>query len=453
VAAGLEGLVGGLNLVQADYDDDGNLDFLVLRGAWLGDGGDHPNSLVRNNGDGTFTDVTFEAGLGEVHYPTQTAGWADFDLDGDLDLYVGNEIGSRGAFPCQLFRNNGDGTFTDVAQAAGVLNFSFTKGVVWGDYDGDRYPDIYASNRGSADRLYRNRGDGTFEDVAGKLNVTGPLVSFPAWFWDFDNDGALDIFVSVYDVEIGELGAYYFGAPVAFDLPALYQGDGRGGFRDVAREQGLTYPILPMGANFGDVDNDGFLDFYLGSGDVNYFTLMPHVLFLNRGGRGFVNVTMASRMGHVQKGHGIAFADLDNDGDADVFAHMGGAYPGDGSANALFENPGFGNRWITVRLVGVECNRSAIGARIHVIAREGGGTRSIYRHVNSGGSFGANPLRQMIGLGRADGIEAIEVDWPVTGATQTLRDVPLDRTIEVVEGREGFRVVPLARLVLRGRSG
>ena len=135
--AGLLGLYGGINLVQADYDNDGDVDLLVLRGAWLRADGRHPNSLVRNNGDGTFTDVTFDAGLGEVHYPSPTAAWGDYDNDGDLDLYVGNESTPALVAPSQLFRNNGDGTFTDVAEAAAVRNFRYAKAAVWGDYNGD----------------------------------------------------------------------------------------------------------------------------------------------------------------------------------------------------------------------------------------------------------------------------------------------------------------------------
>lgn len=130
--ANLVGLLGGFNILQADYDNDGHLDVLVLRGAWLAQAGRHPNSLLRNNDNGTFTDVTFDAGLGEVHDPTQTAAWADFDNDGDLDLYIGNETSHESITPCQLFRNNGNGTFTDVAEKANVLKRNFTKAVAWG---------------------------------------------------------------------------------------------------------------------------------------------------------------------------------------------------------------------------------------------------------------------------------------------------------------------------------
>jgi len=153
-AAGLTGITGGLNLLQADFDNDGALDILVLRGAWLTGLGNQPNSLLRNDGHGRFRDVTFDVGLGEVHRPTQTPAWGDFDLDGDLDLFIGNENQ-----PCQLFRNDGTGLFTDVARSAGVENGRFTKGVVAGDYDGDGQLDIYVSNLGSPNRLYRNLGN------------------------------------------------------------------------------------------------------------------------------------------------------------------------------------------------------------------------------------------------------------------------------------------------------
>ena len=441
--SGLRGLLGGLNMKHADYDNDGDLDVLVLRGGWLGAAGRHPNSLLRNDGGARFTDVTLEAGLAEVHYPTQTAGWADYDNDGDVDLYVGNESSNRVRSPSQLFRNNGDGTFTDVAAAAGVENHRYAKGVVWGDHDGDRFADLYVSNLRGANRLYHNNGDGTFTDVAVRLGVDQPFVSFPVWFWDFDNDGALDLWVSSYEGRVDQVAAYYLGEPVEKGLPRLYRGDGRGGFTDVTRAQGLDHPVLPMGSNFGDVDGDGYPDFYLGTGDPDFHSLTPNLMFVNRGGRGFDNVTFAGGFGHLQKGHSVAFADIDNDGDLDVFQQMGGAYAGDAFGDALYENPGFARHWIAVKLVGTDSNRAAIGARLCVRVRSGSRSRSIYRHVTSGGSFGAGPLRQTVGLGNADAIESLEVSWPCTGKTQTLTDVPLDRTLRIVEGKPGVEVIAL----------
>ncbi len=443
--AGLEGIWGGLNLLQADYDNDGHVDVLVLRGAWSGKEGEQPNSLLRNRGDGTFQDVTYEAGLAEVSYPTQVAGWADYDNDGDLDLFVGNESLGDYRAPWQLFRNQGDGTFQDVAAQAGVRNYFFTKGVAWGDYDGDRYPDLYVSNYRDPNRLFRNRGDGTFEDVTAKMKVEGPEESFPAWFWDYNNDGHLDLFVSSYAGHIGHQARHHIGLPPDFEQARLYEGNGQGGFRDVARERNLEVPMQPMGSNFGDLNNDGWLDFYLGTGDPSLASIVPNLMFLNQGGQRFEDVTIAGGFGHLQKGHGVAFADLDNDGDLDVFEQMGGAFPVDGYSDALYENPGTGNHWLAIKLVGRESNASAIGARIRVRIVEGGASRSIYRHVNSGGSFGCNPLRQTIGLGQATSASEVEIFWPTTGKTQRLGEVSSDQLIRVVEGEEGFQRVPLKR--------
>ena len=443
----LEGLVGGCNLVHADYDNDGDNDILMLRGAWMAEAGCIPNSLLRNDGKGRFTDVTVEAGMGQSHYPTQTAAWADFDNDGDLDAFIGNEhLGGSDFAPCQLFRNNGNGTFTDIADAAGVTNGRYAKGVAWGDYDGDDDPDLYVSNYGTDNRLFRNQGDGTFIDVANKLGVTGPQKSFPIWFWDFNNDGNLDLFVSSYEWDLGNLAAVVSsrqGLRVDFEPLHLYRGDGDGGFEDVAVSQNLARISLPMGANFGDLDNDGFLDFYLGTGYPDYEALMPNVMYRNRGGSGFSDVTTAGGFGHLQKGHGVAFADLDNDGDQDVFQQLGGFLPGDKFYDALFENPGFGNHWITVRLVGVQTNRSAIGAQIRIVFSEAGETRSVYKHVNSGGSFGANPFQQSIGLGSATRIEKLEVYWPTSKTRQVFRDVAVDQMIEITEGVDQIRRLDL----------
>ncbi|MBA3563825.1 MAG: VCBS repeat-containing protein [Gammaproteobacteria bacterium] len=163
--------------MHADFDNDGDLDILVLRGGWLHADGRIRNSLLRNDtgsSAGQFVDVTRGAGMAAVSYPTQTAGWADYDNDGDLDVYVGNEGDGIDAFPSQLFRNNGNGTFTDVAESAGVVSDRYTKGVSWGDYNNDGHADLYVSTNNSANRLYRNDGEGKFTDVAPELGVVEP---------------------------------------------------------------------------------------------------------------------------------------------------------------------------------------------------------------------------------------------------------------------------------------
>ncbi|MDA0831783.1 MAG: CRTAC1 family protein [Planctomycetota bacterium] len=476
--AGLTGICGGLNIVQADFNNDGNLDVLILRGAWHGKYGKRPNSLLRNNGNATFTDVTFDAGLGEVHYPTKTAAWADYDNDGDLDLYIGNEHSSEYYAPGQLFRNNGNSTFTDVGAQAGLQPRVFSMGTVWGDIDNDRYPDLFLAGRSltdqNANRLFHNNQDGTFTDIASKLGMVPKQRSFPfpVWFWDYNNDGALDLYVSASNAGIGLLtldalnpeavanrngvvqGRANLGYPNSryepwvFDLPSLYHGNGDGTMVDVAADQNLNSPTEPMGANFGDINGDGFLDFYLATGNVGYWILRPNIMFLNNEGRGFSDVTMGGGFGHLQKGHGVSFADIDNDGDQDIYVQMGGQLPGDKYYDSLFQNPGFGHHWITIKLVGKTSNTSAIGARIHVTISEDGTPRSIYRHVNSGGSFGCNPLQQNIGLRMAEKIDSIEVYWPTSDTTQVFRDVKMDQTIRITEGENSFQTIKLKTLEL-----
>lgn len=430
----LTGILGGINLVQADYNNDGWVDVFVARGGWFKSKGKHPNSLLRNNGDGTFTDVTFKVGLAEENFPTHAVAWADYDLDGDLDLYVGNEP-CDGVSPSQLFRNNGDETFTDVASIAGVTNERYPKGVVWGDYNNDGYSDIYVSNLGGKNRLYQNNGDGTFRDVADAQRVAKPINSFPCWFWDYDNDGKLDLYVSCYSGLVANVAAHAVGKPylVPTEMDRLYKNSGLT-FRDVSEVSNLTTPTSPMGCNFGDLNGDGYLDFHLGTGDPSYDELTPNVMYVSDQGGGFKNVTMSGGFGLLQKGHGTAFADMDRDGDQDLLVQMGGAFLGDNYYDAYFENPGFGHSWISLKLIGVKTNRSAIGARIHLRVEEGGAIRSIYRHVNSGGSFGANPLEKNIGIGKASKIISLQVLWPVTGETQEFKNVPINQRIELTEG-------------------
>jgi hypothetical protein len=451
IAAGLQGICGGLNLVQADYDNDGDLDVLVLRGGWWAENGRQPKSLLRNDGNGHFTDVTFAAGLGGADYPSQTAAFADIDNDGDLDLFIGNESSSRIRCPSQLFLNQGDGTFVEAGARAGVQNFAYAKGCSFGDYDNDRFPDLYVSNLASDNRLYHNRGDGTFVDVAKDLGVTAPESGFGAWFWDFDNDGVLDIFASCYATGVGHVAAWHLDAKLPYDHLRLYRGDGHGGFTDVAARMGLDYPALPMGCNFGDLDNDGWPDFYLGTGDPYVYTLVPNLMYRNVRGERFQSVTFAGRFGLLQKGHAIAFADWDNDGDVDVFEAMGGANPGDGFRDVLFQNPGFGNHWLTVQLVGTVTNRCAIGARIRAEIVEDGAHRNVFRHVNSGASFGGNPLRQTIGLGKASRLAVLEVFWPTSNTTQRFIDVAFDRAIRITEGSDRVEDLNLPRLVPKAK--
>ncbi len=452
-ASQLDQQLGGLNLIGGDYDNDGDTDIFVLRGAWMFDQGQIRNSLLRNNGDGTFSDVTYEAGLAYPPRPTQAATWGDFDYDGDLDLYIGNEsrmaMESRdGDYPSQLFRNNGDGTFTDIASEAGVTNDRYCKAVTAGDYDNDGDLDLYLSNVGE-NRLYRNNGDRTFTDVAPALGVTEPAGrSFATWFFDYNNDGWLDLFVAAYEADIGDVAADYLGREHDGVSPRLYQNDGMGRFDDVTDSVGLDHPYLPMGANFGDLDNDGWLDVYLGTGDPNYQTLMPNVMLRNDRGVRFQNVTTSGGFGHLQKGHGVAFADFDNDGDQDIYHQLGGFLVGDKFHNALFKNPGHGNAFLIIQLSGSQTNRAGYGARIRVTVDSPDGMRTIHRAVGSVSSFGGSPTRQEIGLGNATDITQVEVDWPVLGQTQRFTQVPLNQMIRIAENDQNFQTIQRPRIEL-----
>lgn len=175
---------------------------------------------------------------------------------------------------------------------------------------------------------------------------------------------------------------------------------------------------------------------YVGTGDPDLGTLIPNRMFRNAEGKRFQEVTTSGGFGHLQKGHGVAFADFGNDGNQDVFEQMGGAYSGDTYRNALYLNPGHGNHWITLKLKGMRSNRAAIGARIRVITATAEGERSIYKTVSSGDSFGASPLRQEIGLGLAKSIRSVEIFWPATGKSQVITDLEMDRFYKIREGDE-----------------
>ncbi len=424
--SGLAEQLGGINCVQTDYNNDGWLDIYVMRGGWEWA---MRNSLLRNNRDGTFSDVTAASGLLFTDHRTQSAAWADYDNDGWLDLFVGHE-----KTPSQLFHNRGDGTFEDVSARARVDKTAFTKGVVWGDYDDDGYPDLYVSNFLEDNFLYHNNGDGTFTDVALQLGVEKPNRSFPCWFWDYDNDARLDLFVGSYSFAGGEWVRPYLGLPPAMEPMKLYRNAGNGTFADVTKEVGLERAVAPMGSNFGDIDNDGYLDFYLGTGTPSYSALMPNLMFRNHDGKYFVDVTTSSGTGNLQKGHGVAFADLDNDGNEDVYENMGGAILGDKYNKVLLRNPGHANNWISIKLVGVKSNRAGIGAKIKLTLAGPGQTTALrYREVTSGGSFGSSPLAQHIGLGKAAKVASIEVTWPTSRTRQVFSNVAANQFLEVKE--------------------
>ncbi len=453
-AAGLADQVYALNVTRADFDNDGDLDLLLLRGGW-----ENPlrMSLLRNDA-GRFADVTVAGGLSEP-IASESAAWGDYDNDGFADVFVCGEYLPPGGKltlgqgqsdarnRCRLYHNQGDGTFKNVADAAGVTDLGCAKGSAWGDYDGDGRIDLFVSNMGQPCRLYRNLGEGKFKDVAPELGVTGPDFSFACWFWDFDNDGHLDLYVNEYRARVAEVLASAMGIKIeGSSRPRLYRNLGPDGFRDVSQEVGLDRAMAPMGANFGDFDNDGYLDIYLGTGDMSYEGLDVNLLFKNIDGFRFEDATTSSGTGHLQKGHGVSFADWDCDGDLDLFVELGGATPGDRAYNALFQNPGFKRQWLKLKLVGTQTNRAALGAKIRVDLKSADGlSRSIHRTVGNNSSFGGNSLVETIGLLDTTSVAELFVSWPTSRTTQTFRDIKAGQAIEIVEGAPAYKVIALPK--------
>jgi len=465
VESGLNAITGGLNLTHTDYNNDGFMDIFVLRGGWQGKAGfgEQPNSLLRNNGDGTFTDVTIEAGL-LSYRPTQTATWNDFNNDGWLDVFIGNETMTENQlYPCEFYINNQNGTFTNIVTPTNFFIPLYVKGVTSGDFDNDGWQDIFLSCQSGQKMLLRNLGVPgkvpDFEDVSEKAGISEIISStFPTFFFDYDNDGWLDIFTCNYDFH-NSLSHYVAKETLwpSNDRGGkiyLFHNNRNGTFTDVAPSMQLNQPVYTMGANFGDIDNDGWLDMYLATGNPSFQSLIPNRMYKNIGGKDFVDVTISARVGNLQKGHGVSFADLNNNGDQDIYVDMGGAYLGDAYFSSFYLNPGQNdNRWICIKLEGSKSNRAGIGARVSVKFLENGVERRVYRDVNAGGSFGSSPFRREIGIGQATKIDEITVAWPSSGIVQVIKDVTPNQFIQITEGKEGFKPIALKALTFKKKDG
>jgi hypothetical protein len=270
------------------------------------------------------------------------------------------------------------------------------------------------------------------------MGIAGPQKGFSCWAFDFDNDGWLDIFATSYDHSLDDIVKGLVGQPHGLQTSRLYRNRQGKGFEDVTKQAGLDMVFATMGSNFADFDNDGYLDIYLGTGDPSLETIVPNRMFKNVAGKRFAEITGTSGTGHLQKGHSVACGDWDRDGNIDLFMQTGGAINGDRYHNVLFQNPGHRNNWLTVKLIGKKTNRAAIGARIKVVTAAEK-PLTVHRHVSSGSSFGANPLQQTIGLGRADRVAILEITWPTSGTTQVFRDVAVNQAIEVTEFEKNYR--------------
>ncbi len=456
--ANLTGLLSGLNMIQADYDNDGWLDLLILRGAWLGKEGKHPNSLLRNNGDGSFSDVTKAAGV-YCKFPTQTASWGDYNNDGFIDLFIANEFSKNINAPCQLFQNNGDGTFKDVAVEKGAAIKAFIKGCIFGDYNNDGYPDLYLSVQNGENYLLKNSGpsnDYAFTNVSSTAGTQQPIQSFPCWFFDYNQDGWEDIFVSGFDSKkfesaAGEVAKDYLGEKHSSELPRLYQNNQDGTFTEVSKQTGVDKVLFTMGCNFGELNNDGYPDFYAATGTPDFRAQIPNRMFLNLGGEAFTDVSKSGGFGHLQKGHGVAFGDMDMDGDQDIYHVLGGSYDGDNFMNALFMNPGNENYWVKLKLEGNKSNRSAIGAKVTITAKNAKGElRKFYAKVNSGGSFGANPLCIEQGLLDYSKIQNVAVIWPGETTEEILNGISSNNYWKIDQGMKTAKIIKAEALQFSG---
>ena len=459
-ASGLSKFTGGLNIQQTDYNNDGKTDIFVTRGAWKKNGfGNQPSSLLRNNGDGTFTDVTISSGL-LFYHPTQATVWADFNNDGWLDVFIGMEGYNNGdsvnIHRSMLYINNHNGTFTEVGHKAHCDVMSYVKGATSADFNNDGWPDIFLSTMDGRKYLLKNKGVKgkipDFEDVTKQAGILANTNStFTTWFFDYNNDGWPDILVADYKFE-ASLG--YYAAAEALGKPVpkagniyLYKNYHNGTFTDVTTQTGLDKVVFSMGANFGDIDNDGFPDLYFGTGNPDFGSLIPNKMFKNIDGKRFEDVTSSSRTGSLQKGHGVAFADFRNCGLQDIFIEMGGAYKGDAYMSSLYVNPGQNdNHWISVKLEGVKSNKAGIGSHIKISFTDNGLRRVVYKDVNSGGSFGSSPLQQEIGVGQARMIDELEVTWAGSNTIQRFQNLPVNQFYHLTEGNNKAVLLHLKKL-------
>ena len=444
-AAHVPGSGWGFGCVAADYDNDGYSDLLLTN---LG-----TNTLYHNNGDGTFSDVTVKSGLGGGQIWHAGAAFADYDGDGYLDVYVAGyldfdvrnpelktceyrgvnvhacgPLGYRGA-PDALYRNNGDGTFTDVTLKAGVTdqNLYFGFGVIFDDLNGDGKPDIFVGNDSNPNYLYINQGDGTFQETGipsgAAMNGDGKeMSSMGIAVGDYDNDGLMDLFITTF----------------ANDNYVLYHNEGNGLFADHSFQSGLgeaTVPYLGWATFFLDYDNDGRKDLFAANGHV-YPEVdgklaetyrQPLQMFHNLGDGKFREVSRELGLSKMpwHSARGGAFCDYDNDGRIDVLISNIDDRP------QLLRNTGkSGGNWLELKLTGTKSNRDAIGAQVKVKS----GSLTQYDHVRAGGSFlSSNDPRLHFGLGKNGSADEIEVRWP-TGIIERFAPVRANQILTLTEG-------------------
>jgi len=383
----------------ADLDNDGDLDLYVAKGT-LKEKPINYNDLWRNNSDGTFTNIAVSSGVTGIGHRGRGSYSIDYDNDGDLDLFIPSYFKQDAGEPNLLYRNDGDFQFTDVATEAGISEGFRGRGAAWSDYDQDGFIDFFITETSA---LYRNRGDGTFDDVTSAAGIVSGLANSGAW-GDFNNDGYPDLYVATDHADI------------------LYRNNGDGIFTDVTEESGVINNPRALAADWGDYDNDGDLDLYV----VN--ALRPNRLFRNNGNATFTDVAASVGVLAEEFGNGsdASFIDYNNDGFLDLFV-CNGAGPSAGPY-LLFKNNGNRNHWLKIELIGQESNRGGVGARITLTA----GTRTQHRQNFGQHGVAQNHIPVHFGLRGATTVGSIVIEWP-SGVRQELDNIPADQTIVVTE--------------------
>jgi len=430
VESGLYRSTNGFGISAGDYNNDGFVDLCVCRMGFYGG----ECELWRNNGDGTFTDVSKESGVGSWA-PSFSVSWVDYDCDGLLDLFVATNLG--GLFdrktPNRLFHNNGNGIFTDVAREAGITSMWPTIGHSWGDYNNDGYPDLFLSNAIGPPELYRNNRDGTFTNVTDQANLNHPNLAFGAQWCDIDDDGWLDVIQYAWSIHEDVVYSLRTGESPRYGNPTrIYRNNRDGTFTEIGREMGIQECWGSMSGNAADLNNDGHLDIALGNGGALMDRVEP-VVILENDGQKFRNVTFAAGLPAVGKSHGLNCADLFNDGRLSILVGAGGNYPGDLMTSAVFcpiERPG---NYLSIHLTGTASNRSALGARLKLIANG----KEQHRVVNGGSNFGCLPPDQHFGMADLTRAELLEVWWP-SGLKQHFADLPANQKVWITEGQSGW---------------
>ncbi len=432
---GLANVPSGYSLNLVDYDNDGWLDLYLSLNGWSGP----QRNMLFHNERGKFVNVSKQSGLDDPGSGFVSL-WGDLDNDGWPDVVIANGVLKDGSVP-QIYRNNRNGTFTNVTKAAGLNEPASygAIGIALGDYDKDGRLDILINGLDPApNRLYHNDGNWHFTDVAKRAGIVQPPHNgFVCFFFDYNNDGWPDILttsLAPWESVVEGLKEGY--APpnarsVHRDASRLFRNNGDGTFTDVTYESRLYYPMGTMGAGVADVDNDGYIDVYIGTGDPQMSRLEPNRFFHNNGDGTFSDLTNYvgfARPGN--KGHGVAFVDIDNDGDLDIFAQLGGHYPGDHAYNAFYRNlKGNQNNWLEVDLRGVKSNRFGIGAQLTLKA----GDLLVYREVKGSEGFGAtSPYLQSFGLGGKRTIDSLDIRWP-SGIKQEFTNIGVNQIIAVRE--------------------